>query len=86
MLCWLKSMQIRSKATVAGASQLRRNEGDGRSSRSDWAPAVATSTAGERRAKMLRSSFGEGRRGAHERNCASISFISIISCSSQVQA
>ena len=69
LLRWLNSRHIKKRVAVAGASQLSRNAGvSGAGAVTDGAP------------KILCLSFAEGRRGTHDRNCISNSFVSFINC------
>jgi hypothetical protein len=79
LLRGLNSAHMRKRAAVAGASQLRRKEGNG----SSFAVAVSAGAAEDGWANSCRSSFADGRRGCHERNPISNSFISVICCSFQ---
>ena len=67
LLRWLNSRHIKQSVAVAGASQLSRNAG----------ASAAAGVAGDV-PKILCLSFAEGRRGTHDRNRISNSFVSFI--------
>src|SRR5262245_40067988 len=92
-------MHARNRAAMAGASQrndvgfkrcaiaailsMIGNIGSRATEHAARASLLAASSASWLAAKILSLSFADGRRGAHERNCISKSFISFINFSFQ---
>jgi len=99
VLCWFNKMHIRNRAAIAGASQrndvgfkrcamaamlsITGNIGSRNTEHATRASLCAATSAARWDANILCLTFADGRRGAHERNCISKSFISLINFSFQ---